>query len=216
MITKTRKQENKKARSFVIARSWRPACRHLPAGRQGPGAVISRDCFGCPRNDARSGFTLPELLVSMGLFLIVVSIVAGAFVQSLRTQRASVELIAVNDNVSLILEQIAREIRTGIGFFSPDISELRFTNAKNQAVVYRLNMERGTIEKSIDGGLNYESMTASNVNVKRFDFVVAGTAFLDKLQPRVTISLSVAGRSKLLEDVNTNLQTTISPRLLDS
>ena len=56
----------------------------------------------------RNGFTLPELLVAMGLFLIVISIVAGAFVNSLRTQRATVELIAVNDNISLLLEQIAR------------------------------------------------------------------------------------------------------------
>jgi prepilin-type N-terminal cleavage/methylation domain-containing protein len=168
------------------------------------------------KNKKTRGFTLPELLVSMGLFLIVVSIVAGAFVQSLRTQRASVELIAVNDNVSLILEQIAREIRTGIGFSSLVPTELRFTNYKNEPVVYRHGAEKGAIEKSVDGGLSFEAMTASNVNVKKMDFRVTGTAPLDRLQPRITISLGVSGRSKYLEDILTNLQTTISPRLLDS
>ncbi len=164
----------------------------------------------------RNGFTLPELLVAMGLFLIVISIVAGAFVNSLRTQRATVELIAVNDNISLLLEQIAREIRTGVGFSAFVASELRFTNYKNEPVVYRHGTEKGTIEKSVDGGRNFEQLTASNVNVKRMVFNASGAAALDRLQPRVTISLSVSGRSRALEETLTNLQTTISPRLLDS
>lgn len=168
------------------------------------------------RNNYRDGFTLPELLVSMGLFLIVISIVTGTFVQSLRTQRASVELIAVNDNTNLALEMMAREIRTGVGFSSPVDGELRFTNYKGEAVVYRLDNERGVIEKSVDSGLNFESLTATNVNVKKLIFNVFGTAFLDKIQPRITVVVSVSGRSKYLENVFTDLQTTISPRLSDS
>ena len=198
-----------KSKKSVIARSERPACRQA-------GVAISRDCFGRPRNDRGFGFTLPELLVSMGLFIIVISIVAGAFVNSLRTQRATVELIAVNDNVSLILEQIAREIRTGIGFSSFAPTELRFTNAKSQPVVYRHGAESGVIEKSIDGGISFEVMAAYNLEVERMIVDVTGTASFDRLQPRVTISLSVSGRSRALENNVTNMQTTISPRLLDS
>jgi prepilin-type N-terminal cleavage/methylation domain-containing protein len=163
----------------------------------------------------KKGFTLPELLVAMGLFLIVVTIATGAFVQSLRTQRSAIELIAVNDNANIILEQMAREIRTGTGFSSPNTSELRFTNYLGQAVVYRHGTVSGTVERSI-GGISFEPLTATNVRVKRLIFATSGTGASDKLQPRITVSLGISGKSPALRDVSTDVQTTISPRLIDS
>ncbi len=63
-----------------------------------------------------NAFTIIELLVAMGLFIILMGITAGSFVKAMRTQRAIVALMAANDNASLTLEQIAREIRTGSNF----------------------------------------------------------------------------------------------------
>ncbi len=164
----------------------------------------------------RHGFTLPELLVSMGLFLIVISIASGAFIQALRTQRAAVELMAVNDNASETLEQMAREIRTGFGFQSPNSGELRFANYLDQAVVYRFNAGKNAIEKSIDGGINFEALTASNIKIQRLSFAVIGGAAGDGSQTRVVVSAGIGGKTKSLEGVVTNIQTTVSPRLLDN
>ncbi len=66
-------------------------------------------------------FTLIELLVSMGIFVVLISIATNAFIISLRSQHAASALIAVNDNLSLVLEQMAREMRTGKGFCSRSI-----------------------------------------------------------------------------------------------
>ncbi len=162
---------------------------------------------------SQGGFTLPELLVAMGLFLIVVTIATGAFVQSLRIQRSAVELIAVNDNANIILEQMAREIRTGTGFGSSNSNELRFLNYKDETVVYRRG-ETGVVERSVDGSV-YEPLTASNVDVRRLAFTVSGAGGADKLQPRITVSLGISGKSPALRDVLTDVQTTISPRLID-
>jgi prepilin-type N-terminal cleavage/methylation domain-containing protein len=167
------------------------------------------------QRNKETGFTLPELLVAMGLFLIVVTIATGAFVQSLRTQRAAVELIAVNDNANIILEQMAREVRTGTGFSSPNAAELRFTNYLGEAVVYRHGNALGAVERSVDG-ISFEPLTASNVDVKRLLFRTSGAGGADKLQPRITISIGVSGRSPALRDIVTDMQTTISPRLIDS
>lgn len=65
---------------------------------------------------SRSGFTLIELLITIGLFTIIVAIAVGGFTNALRTQRQVSSLIATQSNVSLALEQITREMRTGYLF----------------------------------------------------------------------------------------------------
>lgn len=62
------------------------------------------------------GFTLVEILVAMGVFTIVIAIATAGFVNSLRTQRQVASLISAQSNASLVLEQMAREIRTGFLF----------------------------------------------------------------------------------------------------
>jgi prepilin-type N-terminal cleavage/methylation domain-containing protein len=68
------------------------------------------------KNDSHSGFTLVELMITIALFTIIVSIAVGGFTNALRTQRQVSSLIATQSNVSLALEQITREMRTGYLF----------------------------------------------------------------------------------------------------
>ncbi len=63
-----------------------------------------------------SGFTLVELLIAIGLFSIVVVIASAGFINGLRTQRQVASLISAESNVTLVLEQMAREERTGYLF----------------------------------------------------------------------------------------------------
>lgn len=64
----------------------------------------------------KKGFTLVELLVTVGLFAIIITIAAGGFANAIRTQRQVASLIASQSNVSLALEQMSRQIRTGYLF----------------------------------------------------------------------------------------------------
>jgi len=70
--------------------------------------------------NSQKGFTLIESLVSVGIFSVVVSIAAGGFVQALQTQRQLEGLISANSNAGLVIEQMAREIRTGRAFCAHD------------------------------------------------------------------------------------------------
>ena len=56
------------------------------------------------------------MLVTVGLFAIIVTIAAGGFVNAERTQRQVSSLISAQSNVSLALEQMSRQIRTGYLF----------------------------------------------------------------------------------------------------
>lgn len=187
------------------------------------------------RGERRGGFTIVELLVSIALFSTLVTIAAGSYTQALRTQRQAAALLAANSNVSLILEQVAREIRTSFDFCSasllsgsdpggticPPPSELTFHNAGIEDVTYRLTqvvaggvvadgfIERRQIDTSgVDSG--WQRLTADNVVVQNLDFILS----VDPLYPpRITISISLSPKEKSVGNP-INLQTTVSARLL--
>src|SRR5690242_13190428 len=66
--------------------------------------------------NSRGGFTMIELVVAMAVFSIIVTVILGGIVRSLQDQRRLSSLIAADNDVSIALEQMAREIRTGFRF----------------------------------------------------------------------------------------------------
>lgn len=173
------------------------------------------------------GFTMVELLVAIASFVIIVSIAVGGFSGALRSQRQSIALLNANYNSSLVLEQMAREIRTGTNFCdqNPPCSsplgggeirtdKLYFTNAYGQNVVYRLN--NSGIEKSIDGGTSFKKITADDVVVDYLKFILNGQTFGDGKQTRITILMGIKSKESSVSSSVVNLQTTVSPRVLDS
>ena len=175
--------------------------------------------FSTTGRSARSttGFTMIELLVAMALFVVIVTVAVGSFVIAMKSQRAQVALMAVNDNVSLAIEQMAREIRTGTGFcpgnscvLDNDQGKLVFTNYHSEQVTYNYkwdsNLNIGMITR------NGKQITADNVDVQRLRFKVSQSS---TQPPRVTIILRVAVPQKGtigVRGVSTDLQTTISAR----
>lgn len=100
----------------------------------------------------KNAFTLTELLVAMGVFAIVIVIVVGIFIQALRSQRILNHLMAINDNTALVIEQAAREIRTGYGFCPaerPCLPEiLNFMNFRGEPVSYQFDLQAGAIVRN--------------------------------------------------------------------
>ncbi len=164
--------------------------------------------------ESTKAFTMVELLVAMSLFIIFTVIASGSFVRALRTQRAIVSLIAANDNASLVIEQIAREIRTGSNF-SLSGNDLVFTNAYNITVTYRLDTETNVIKRSEEGN-DFKPITADNVKVNSLNFYLRGQLDGDGYPPRVTISLSVSPNIPTIQNISANFETTISARNLDT
>ena len=168
----------------------------------------------------KSGFTLVELLVSISIFVIVTTIAVGGFVTALRSQRQATGLIAANSNASLVIEQMAREIRTGDSFCVGgqtclSSSELSFRNGAGNIVTYRLNGAEGGIERRVDSGA-FQKITADNVNVRYLGFTLLGQDPGDGLQPRVTMVLGVSARVSGVEGGVIALETTVSSRQPDS
>ena len=161
----------------------------------------------------RAGYTIAEMIVAMGIFLILLSIASGSFIRILRTQRETVALLAANGNASLAMEQISREIRTG-GSFMNSGDEFRFTNSKNESVSYRLNSFSGKIERSQDG-ITFSDMTADNVRVSNLKFIIFRGTPEDAYPNRITVVIQAAPSIYSGGNPVINLQNTISARALD-
>jgi len=168
----------------------------------------------------RSAFTLVELLVAIGLFGVIVSIAIGGFVRALRTQRQVVALINANSNVSLVIEQIAREIRTGYNFCESTCTptSLNFTDAKNHHIVYDYlpSVGHGAITRQEDSG-EVVPITADNVDIRYLNFTRLQDANspspTDPLYPpRITINITLSPTAVGQVASETNIQTTVSAR----
>jgi prepilin-type N-terminal cleavage/methylation domain-containing protein len=179
------------------------------------------------------GFTLIELLVAIALFTTLIAVAVGGFTNALHTQRQISSLIAADSNVSLAIEQMAREIRTGSDFCplgsggnplceqtgsdsftsAPVYDNLAFLNALGQTVVYKL--QNGVLEKSIDGGDTFAPVTGSNTTVDYFMTTLSGNTVGDHWNPRVTFSIGVSPKDPTLASEVLNLQTTVSVRAID-
>ncbi len=189
----------------------------------------------------KQGFSLVEVIVAVALFGLVVSIAAGGFITALRTQKQTAGLLLANSSVSLVLEQVAREIRTASDFclesvvdhvdctpvYTDPTQELEFVNAKGHHIIYSLNDVAGVLERTEDDG-DHKAITPNNIKIRDFKVFLAGhvsktaeTADArategDGLAPRVTILISastkIGGRA---QESAIRLQATISARNLD-
>jgi len=174
------------------------------------------------------GFTLVELIVAIGIFSILTSIAAGSFASALRSQRQSAALLTANSNVSLMIEQMVREMRTGSDFCvngqnCPRLDTISFRNAKGEIVTYCLlddAVRRGIGAASSCSGSNFYRLSSDNVRIEHLAFYLQGNqtyASGDREQPRITISLSVAPLEQNITGNVLHIQTTASPRFpLDS
>jgi len=191
----------------------------------------------------RNGFTLVEVLIAIAVFSVIVTIGVGGFVHALHTQREVAALIAAQTNMSVVLEQMTREMRTGYLFCNTPTNNgnpnptcqlsgnngctingnvwtcnnlIDFYNAQQQNVDYEL--QNGAIVRSASGPTGtFVPVTGNNVLVKYLTFTLFGNTEGDNWSPRVTISLGIAPNSNdpvLANDV-LNLQTTVSARTID-
>jgi len=181
------------------------------------------------------GFTMIELLVAMSVFIVVITIVSGVFVTSLRSNRTSIALISANSDAQLTLEQMARMIRKGIGrsfatetvigsgsVDNPDFKCVSFKYG-NDYITYRWNR----LLKSLEWNVNityyadcadateevFSGIISENLRVDFANFRVDKTLSVD--YPRITLLLRVGAKNTQISSAGvpfTNLETTISPR----
>lgn len=194
-------------------------------------------------NKRKSGYTIIETMIAVSLFLVIIMAGMGALLNANLLHQKSRDMRSILDNLSFIMEDISRNLRTGynyqcfrkgvdltlsfatlgaprscsdgwaIAFESDTGNTLSNTD---QWVYYTDNS--GKIFKSTDGAINFTQLTPDEVVINQVSgFSVLGSENLsagNQQQPLVIIRLVGTITYK---DFATpfSLQTSVSQRLID-
>jgi prepilin-type N-terminal cleavage/methylation domain-containing protein len=184
-------------------------------------------------NNMKKGFTLIEIMVSISIFLVVMTISMGSIISIFDANRKAQTMRTTMGNLNSTVEAMAREMRFGrtyhcVASGSPAIPPtpqncpsggegMSFVGSDNINIGYRksVHSETGTgnIEKRV-GSTGYLPVTAPEIIIEELRFYTLGAIPGDSLQPRVLIIVQgYAGTGANRTDFA--LQTLVSQRLLD-
>jgi prepilin-type N-terminal cleavage/methylation domain-containing protein len=179
------------------------------------------------------GFSLVELLVSVALFTIVMTVSIGTLLALVNANQKAQSLKSVINNLNFGLDSMTRSIRTGRSYNCMNGGSipstlpagvascpngdtgLVLTDDQGVRTAYRYN---GTsIERRIGDGSPWVALTAPEVIIDNAGmlFYVTGTDPADTIQPTVTISIRGHVGPKVATESRFNIQTTVTQRLLD-
>lgn len=190
------------------------------------------------RFEFRDGFTLLEMIISIGLFSVLVIASIGITLGVSNAQLKVASLQVIQDNIRFSIELITKELRTGTNYQlavlgCPGIigSGLRFTGVNQRVLQERYYYHADTngdgvadaimrvamtSSGSIDCG-QARQFTAEEIIVEQFIIQLQGAAKgVSDGQPRVTMTLKVKAKEpRFGAETAMTLQTTVTQRVRD-
>ncbi len=193
-------------------------------------------------NKQQAGFTLVEMMVSVAIFTIIMTIGIGALVSMLDKYKYSQETKQVSDSLNFVLEGMTREIRLGYNYCiegsSPqeggcDGSVEMTSNGTKDLISFEASDNRGYMVYGIKNGALYrkvypiegdtygEAVTemltdiqSIHVTKARFQVLYAEDSE-DQRQPLVWFQIVASPKSSEQEKEYT-IQSLVSQRVLDA
>lgn len=174
----------------------------------------------------KKGFTLLELIVSIGIFAFVLLSVTGIFQQVINVQRKAFAAQDIEESIRFAFEIMSKEIRTAERNFTGECANipngamyavggntLYFQNQADDCVAYFVQndgtgVNRLYVSRTPVSGVNAQwPITPNDINISNVTFTAYTTG-----QPAVNIRLTVAPVTTGVEAETVYLQTTISSR----
>ena len=195
-------------------------------------------CSRPPLGGLTTGFTLIEMIVAIGVFLVGLLIILGSLVSINDAARKARSMRIVMDNLSAAIDSMSRTVRVGSDFNCgcggtltdpqncPMIDDLgnggdvciAFEGQHGNRldgtdqIIYRLST-KGRIERCIKGVLcvdqDYLPLTAPELSISSFRFYVYGTE-VNEDQPVVTMLIRGSASTTRRTATTFNVQTTVA------
>jgi len=174
-----------------------------------------------PKN---KGFTLIEIIVSVAIFVIVMTIAIGAVLSAVDANRKAQSISAVINNLNIAVEGMVRDLRTGKNYAEVSAcgstgAGIYFEDKAGREVEYCLiqpSGKNGNIQKNVVGSTDeYDEgrITSDEVNIEEAEFNLKGNGKEDGPE-RILVRLKgYAGAGKTRSDFN--IQTVVTSRTLD-
>lgn len=152
---------------------------------------------------SRRGYTLIELIVSVGLFSIVMLVAMAAFLTLIDLDRKARATNDVVTNLSYVVDSMARSIRTGTSYdcglrgSNTDCvnghTQFNFTDFEGRIVTYLLKAD-GTVGQCVGNNnctaSSAVSLTDPRITIETLRFYVQGSNRGDSFQPRVLFTIA--------------------------
>ncbi len=164
------------------------------------------------------GYTLLEMIVSVGLFSIVMLVATAAYLTLINMDRQTRATSDLMTNLSFAVDSMSRSIRTGTdyctaGCFTDSFS---FVDSEGRQIVYEL--EGGVITRKIDGStalaITDSRITISSPDGLRF-YVYGDTAGASDGQPRVTFTIKGSIQQPANDPIEFVIQSGATQRAID-
>ena len=150
-------------------------------------------------HNSEAGFTLIEVMIATGLFVVIMTIGIGAVLNVNSVYKKTQKIRSIVDNLGFVMEDMSKTLRTGVSYACPDAAitagtsftipglipcvsknyAISFQSASGLPVVYAIVPFSSTdvgIYKSIDGGLSFIRLTPPEVIIDqtKSGFTVVG------------------------------------------
>lgn len=170
------------------------------------------------------GFSLIELIVSLGIFSLVILAVTAAYLTLISIDQKTRTANQLSSSLAFAVESVARSIRTGTeyacaggGNCISGGSSISFKDSQGQNVTYLLRTD-GTLGQCVSGGCTSATaipLTDPRIAIESLRFYVRGVGTSDNEQPRVTMSLSGTMTTDAGDVTAFAIQTGATQRIID-
>lgn len=191
------------------------------------------------KQNKRVGFTLVEVLVSLGVFTIVFSIATSLFTASTDLERQGNAHRVVQQNAAFFMEFLGKEVRNGsidfatyegeaVNLNTMPITELKLLYRGSITQKEKIYLQGGKIfisreDPAQPGTFNTSALTDDNVIIDNLDFYISPAkacteASTSCSQPRVTAVLKLHSDTVQIRGAtgsNATIQNTFSTRIYD-
>jgi len=143
-------------------------------------------------------FTLVEVLVSVGIFLMTIIAISQIFITVIRSERIAYALLNSENNIRNNLEMMAKTIRMGKNFQPPpsDNSELCFDyylDNQWQKLCYKFDISSQILSRSLNNG-DYEPLLDPQVTITSGHFYQLGNGSDSQLSFLIQLEAQVSER----------------------
>jgi len=155
-------------------------------------------------------FTLIEVLVSVGIFLLTILAISQIFITVIRSEKLAYALLNSENNIRNNLELMARAMRMGTAFKdnSTDSSQICFTNSNKESQCFIF--EENTIKQKL-GSDEPQSLMDPNIKVNSGNFYI-----IDKPNTQKTVIIQFKAEVEVRGQIYPfHIETAVTPRTLN-
>lgn len=174
---------------------------------------------------AHRGFTLIEMIVSVGLFSVVMLVVTAAYLAIISLDKESRSTNELVVNLSYALESMARNVRTGTSYScagagNGTCEQLSFVDAEGKMVTYlrKIDSAGSAIGQCTSGACTSGTsvaLTDPRISIQSLTFYVWGVGTGDGTQPQVLMTVHGTMQTSASRTVDFTIQTSATQRALD-